>query len=167
MTLQDVDLGSLPDWLAAVGTVAAAWVAVVLAMREGDRAKRAEAERDGLRRERNREQAGKVVAWMVDAEIPPPGGRGMVFGTRQGYRVIARNVSDEPVFAVKAEIVHGDGFEHTVLEEWDVLPPQGEVAQVITNQINAYNERPYVTLTFTDAAGRRWRRGQAGRLKEA
>lgn len=158
---QDVDLGSLPDWLAAVGTIAAAWVAVILAKREGQRAERAEAERDALRREQAREQAAKVVAWME----PPL--RNLTTVSTRGWRVVARNVSDEPVFAVEAEVVHADGYEHVILEEWDVLPPRGDVERFFRQDVKARSERPYVVLTFTDAAGRRWRRGERGRLEEA
>lgn len=154
--------GDIPGWVSAVGTGAATGFAGFVAWRESKRAAKAEGERDALRREQIRDQASKVVAWTTRSEDQ----RGNVRFAQVIWRVTAKNVSTEPVFAVKAEIVHGDGYHHVVLEEWDVLPPLDEVHHEVTNEINGYDKRPYVRLTFTDAAGRRWQRGEGGRLTE-
>jgi hypothetical protein len=59
---------TLPNWLAAIGTVGATVVAVYLAVREGRRANRAEQQTETLRRTQHeseeRAQASRIVGWL-------------------------------------------------------------------------------------------------------
>jgi hypothetical protein len=142
------DWGSVPDWLAAIGTLAAFAVALRLLAKE--LAARREQEED-----RRQEQAHRVSIWMEH------------FGTEAAGNfmllLVRSNRSDEPVYSVSFCMEHPDEPGSVTREDtWPLLPPgtQTDGPLVLT-----YPPGP-ATLTFTDAAGRRWKRYPDGRLVE-
>jgi hypothetical protein len=116
-----------------------------------------------------RAQASRIVAWFQHGE-----GEGGGFESRpvdggfevSNVRAIVKNNSDEPVSGVRVEIVQGDGSHSTIFEEWDILPPQGRWFERDPRTLRWRTERPYVHVTFTDAADQRWERGPGSRLSK-
>ena len=149
LPLAQAEWGTVPDWLAAVGTLAAFAVALRLLAKE--LTARREQEEDN-----RREQARRVSIWAQTAREPPD-------PSRWQYRLVLRNASEEPVFAVTFIMEHADEAGRQVRGEfWDVLPPgqHPELYQTVD-----YPPGP-ITLTFTDAQGRVWTRFPDGRLVE-
>jgi hypothetical protein len=89
------DWGTVPDWLAAVGILAA--FAVALRLLGKELAARREAEED-----RRREQARQVSVWATEIEQVPPALGSLVFF------VVRANRSDEPVYDVLIEMASND-----------------------------------------------------------
>jgi hypothetical protein len=137
-------LGTIPEWIAALGTVAAFFVALGLFAKE--LAARREQQED-----QRRDQARRVTAlaqrW--------PGGA-------ERHTLIMRNNSDEPASAITVVMEHPDKpGVITRQESWDLLPP-GESPE----KSAFFAPVGPITLSFTDAAGRRWKRYPDGRLVE-
>ena len=102
--------------------------------------------------DRRRTQARQVAAWF---ERDSDG---------SGVLLHAQNSSDEPVYRVRVE------HARKLVDDlgWSVLPP-GKVEKVpgareLVDQYDGSFSAP-IQLTFTDAAGRRWRRTYRGRLE--
>jgi hypothetical protein len=145
LPLAQADWGTVPDWLAAVGTLLAFAVALRLLFKELDA--RRENEED-----RRREQASRVAAWARPVGAGP-----------NDHAMMLRNNSEQPVTAVRLVMEHPDMPEVVTREEsWDLVPP-GE--QRVDDMWVTGPPGP-VTLTFTDAAGHRWTRRPDGRLVE-
>lgn len=153
---------AVPNWLTAVGTIGATAVAVWLAWHERVRAEIAERERDDLREAAQAEVASRVAGWMEPTPREPR--RGIDFERRESWRTIVKNASEQAVLNVRAFVVHHDGAEQTALAEWDVIPPLETVEVDRERIVVGYNEKPYLLLRFEDPAGRRWERGELGRL---
>lgn len=138
------DWGSVPDWLAAIGTLAAFAVALRLLAKE--LTARREQEQD-----RRSEQARHVAAWAFRAA-----------GTPAGHILFVRNKGEEPVSSIRLVMEHPDEPGTVTREEtWPLLPPGLE------DELGRYPHPPGpITLSFTDAAGRRWTRYPDGRLVE-
>jgi hypothetical protein len=137
----------VPDWLAAIGTIAAFFVALRVLAKELE-ARREQAE------DRRREQASRVAIWTQS--VPQP-------GPSTTYAIVMRNNSEEPVSAITFSMEHPDEPGMVTREEtWDLLPP-GRHPGPATSQ--ALLPGP-ITLSFTDGAGRRWTRYPDGRLVE-
>jgi hypothetical protein len=135
------------DWLAAVGTLLAFVVALRLLFKE--LAARREVEED-----RRREQARRVAIWTQSDPAPGPSA---------SYAIVMNNSSEEPVSAITFVMEHPDEPGRVIREKsWDLLPP-GRHRGRVTRE--AYLPGP-ITLSFTDAAGRRWKRYRDGRLVE-
>jgi hypothetical protein len=158
MLAAGLDWGTVPDWLAGIGTLAAFFVALrVLAKELEARLEQAE--------DRRREQARLVSAWVSTPEddLPPE------------FTLIVRNGSNEPVYQVKASMVpydspygsdpeDGTGQPRSVVETSEILPP-GKDWQTYFDPRSRIVPGP-VSMSFTDAAGRRWTRYPDGRLVE-
>jgi hypothetical protein len=141
----DLKLGMLAEWVAALGTVGAFWATYGLLRKE--LAARREQEED-----RRREQARRAAAWTLPVPRRP-----------DRHVLVMHNGSEEPVYAITLVMEHPDQPGTVTREEsWDYLPPEER------------SKEPYdhagppgpITLTFTDAAGRRWTRHPDGRLVE-
>jgi hypothetical protein len=153
--LAHTDWGSVPDWLAALGTVAAFGVALRLLAKE--LAARREAEED-----RRREQARSIGAWPTAPVPEHPRAANQVF------TVILRNGSQEPVYNVQAVMKHPDLSSDEVRRAgwstWQltlgILPPGENFTKL---RLVPYQPGP-IELSFTDAQGRRWTRHTDGRL---
>jgi hypothetical protein len=136
-----------PDWIAALGTVGAFWATFAL-LRKEQKARR-EAEE-----ERRREQASRVAIWTQSVPAPGPS---------TTYFIVMRNNSEEPVSAITFVMEHPDQPGRVIREDsWDLLPPGRHPGPATTEE---YLPGP-ITLSFTDAAGRRWTRYPDGLLVE-
>jgi hypothetical protein len=147
------DWGSVPEWIAAGGTLAAFFVALRLLAKE--LVVRREAEED-----RRRDQARMVSAWSF------PELTGDAAPLKLDVYIMVRNGSDEPVHDVRITLVPKDSPFAADPEQarekapwkaydWDLLPPGGPIKVFI----DFHSSAPVVLgLTFTDSQGRRWRR---------
>jgi hypothetical protein len=145
------DWGTVPDWLAAIGTLAAFGVALRLLAKE--LAVRREQEED-----RRRNQARLVAAWVTLKEVSE---------TEVRYSVVVRNGSDEPVFDGLCVVVpSATAFEWEV--RWLILPPHETKEDDLRLPEKLWRSLwdAAIELSFTDAAGRRWIRYPDGRLVE-
>jgi hypothetical protein len=144
-----LDWGTVPAWVAAVGTGGALIASViVLGRQRRDRGEDIE--------ERLRDQARHVAAWSPMGESV--GASGTPFGP-----VIVRNGSSEPIYDVVVRWVK-DGYDvPPVVFETPVMPPR-------TDEIGReppggfMSEIPPLELSFTDARGNRWTRWAGGSL---
>jgi hypothetical protein len=164
-------LGTIPDWIAALGTVFAFFVALGLLTKEF--AVRREAEED-----RRRAQARLVNAWHVYK----------TYNKRPG-RVAVKNGSEEPVYDVIASTVtakspwasdpewiwlrpkedpggwiEGRKF-YAQKTEWLRLNP-GETSEFVIDDPDFRPRDVVIGLSFTDSQGRRWKRLPNGTLTE-
>jgi hypothetical protein len=168
---QDQDrLGTIPDWIAALGTVAAFFVALRLLAKE--LAARREVEQD-----RRRAQARLVSAWQEPRFDTAPSGK-----STATFVVILKNSSEEPVyevwltlvpdtstFASDPEAVWGDDGAakeaDTESSRGGMVPP-GETVDVLVMPGRYPTKRLVLGLSFTDSQGRRWKRLPNGTLVE-
>jgi hypothetical protein len=152
--------GTLPDWFAALGTVGAFIAGLLLLRKELDA--RREAQDD-----RRRAQARLVAAWASNPRRPEDE------SSVPEFVVVTRNGSDEPVYDVLVELFSRLlNFQPPGMSQrqqpvlrlgFDVLPPQyKEVQRVAQNQDGIPG---WLTISFRDSQGYRWRRHGNGWLE--
>lgn len=157
-----IDMGTVPDWVAAVGTSSAAIIAVMVLGREI--LTRREAALAELT-----DQARRVLCWLEEVELDhpyfPPGEH-----TTRSLAVVLRNGSDAPVFDCRAHVE----VDPTVLAELEnvghrrlafsepILPP-GDTQHTVYLPPRV-RTASLVWMTFTDANGTRWSRSSSGKL---
>ena len=156
---------AVPNWVSALGTVGALVAAIALALMERSRAEAAEGERDRLRTELDSVVASRVAGRFERVPTEIRTGEHFRWATPETWRVIVRNASDQVVADVKAYLVHADGGKKELVGSWDVVPPLDTVQTDRAMLVEVYNEEPYLVLTFSDPTGRRWSRGEHGRLE--
>jgi hypothetical protein len=149
------DWGTVPDWLAAIGTLAAFVVALRLLAKE--LTARREQEED-----RRRAQARLVNAWLTMKWRESD-------GEAESWFVVT-NASDEPVYQVKVTVVPGDsgfasdpemarGQAETIEENWNSpLLPHESRDGCVPDEWNWWTRKASLGLSFTDSQGRRWKR---------
>jgi hypothetical protein len=153
----------VPNWLAAVGTIGATAVAVWLAWREGQRAKRAEVERDQLRREAAARVASQVVVW-AESDGRGYNDAGQVV---EKWVLHVRNGSDQAVYGVAvSQEAALPGNPLIFLGSTASIPPQSTV-QIGRGLETVTSERsvPRISITFLDPAGISWTRTPGGGLR--
>ena len=178
-----VQWGDVPTWATAVAAIVAlifaakaASVTKQLYKVEFERDNRANDERRERDLDRERDQAGRVSAWF--------GWRDYAHATLGGdpneYGALLRNASELPVYGAQIAFVAKKEWEATPppqrlpisVEVRDVIAPGEESVFVPIDRAlleaefpdRAERERVSVTITFTDASGRRWHRGANGQL---
>jgi hypothetical protein len=176
------DWGSVPDWLAAIGTLAAFAVALRLLAKE--LAARREVEED-----RRREQARLISAWPEVPEVP--GVKDLPrdtdvddwlreTGTEAYVHLVMKNGSAEPVYRIYAVMVASDssyaddpeegaGQPGTAETRRRILPPGEKEIGIFPTFLEGFETGigpGPVSIAFTDAAGRHWKRYPDGRLVE-
>jgi len=134
-----VELGTLPDWIAAVGTTLAFFVAFAVLILD--------------LKERRRRQASEVAAWFERTED------GVILRVINSSDVPIYNVRITPKFlGQKYDVVSyplvGPGANYTPL----TLPLPG--SQQVSNKYLG------TEMVFADSAGRRWKRGMNGKLHQ-
>jgi hypothetical protein len=160
--LPTINLGSLPDWFAAAGTVGAFWVTYLL-LRKEQKARRE------LEEDRRQAQARLVSAWATTPEERRDPTTGDL---RWVTSVVSRNGSDEPVYDVNVAMADPNGPHAAdplgggpeMLFIWThVLPPQ----YTTTEALWAYKgPSGPIGIEFRDASGRHWKRYPNGRLNK-
>jgi hypothetical protein len=88
----DVNLGTLPDWLAAAGTVGAFWVTYLLLRKEQKARREFEAEQ-------REAQARLVSAWTTFPQQALP------YSDIQVADLVVKNMSTEPVYDLRATLI--------------------------------------------------------------
>jgi hypothetical protein len=133
---QNINWGSVPDWLAGLGTILAFILAFTVLRRE-------------LRAIRVHE-ARLVSVWSTYI--------GSVEDTSKSYafELFVRNGGTEPVYSVRIRI------RGTEMLSYDVLPPDATEKSTISLEMR---ERPLLSVQFLDVQGQLWERGPQGRLK--
>jgi hypothetical protein len=169
-----ISYGDLPAWIVAIATVSA----LVAAFRAALYAKRlleTEAARDARTEERDlRAQAELVSAWIqAKGQTIVAGSFARRIGIQLSTALI--NSSTQPVYDVTMSFSAGQ-IVSDATDSIDVLPPLTKPAERLLpkkaqTQLEAAlqtpgDETPRVALQFTDAAGRRWRRGADGTLDQ-
>ena len=191
----DLKLGTLADWLAAIGTLAAFTVALGLFRAEQKARRESEKDRREYEKDRRREQARLISAWPEAPEVPGVKDLprydidGADFdvdawlretGTDVPVHLIMKNGSAEPVYRIYAVMVASDspyaddpeagaGQPGTAETRRSILPPGekeiGIFARFLVGFETGIQPGP-VSIAFTDAAGRHWKRYPDGRLVE-
>jgi hypothetical protein len=150
-----VEVGTLAEWFAAVGTIGAFVVALILLGRQM-RAYRA-AEDD-----RTRGQARGVAVWTRIA--------GQHNSNEVRREIIVRNSSDTPIYncvAFASQYWEPPEFNFSV--QIGTLPPDEDcVTEIPEGELSDPEvvRGPRVEVAFTDARGRHWRRLSSGELEE-
>jgi hypothetical protein len=133
-----VDLGAVPDWIAAIGTTLAFFVAFAVLLLD--------------LRERHRRQASQVTAWF-ERETSTA-------------KLHVANSSDVPVYKVRV-VPQLLGRSYEVLA-FALLVPKTESTPLtlrLPGSEEISNEYLGVEMLFEDSAGRRWIRARNGRLR--
>ena len=169
-----MQLGDLPAWLAAVGTIAA-FVAAFVQIRTERRSR--------LERERREETDRRYAQARLVAAMPGPEETAEDGGGRSAIDCI--NSSNEPVYNVVACLVFiqgaaphtteelmrlrllGDGYEGVPVATLTLLPPGTWRAWVDgSGWTSVMAGRPGAEIAFTDRAGVHWIRRTGGQLDE-
>jgi hypothetical protein len=130
--------GAVPDWIAAIGTTLAFFVAFAVLMLD--------------LKERNRRQAGQVSAWFERIE------------SKATLHVL--NSSETPVYKV-CVIPQLAGTTYDT-KRFPLLAPKSEYTPLTLNLPGAEhisNEFLGVQIFFEDGTGRRWQRARNGKLQ--
>jgi len=150
-------MGEAASWLAAIGTVGAFAVALLLLwVQMSDRRKEAG--------DRRIAQARLVAAWLSEMT---PAGELTEPSAYQGTNVVddvvlVRNGSDHPVYAVAVQLVVG--VRGTFVRRVGVLGP-GETRELRIKVPGEPRGVPFANITFADSAGQVWMRaGHLGNL---
>ena len=152
-----MDWGTVPAWVAAIGTVLAFAVTFALLLWE-IRLRRAQAADQEMRQAR--------LAWVEanGTEISPSRGKVTVV-----TRPVVHNASDETIHGLFVRVY--DEFGQLLGDTMPAaasLPPRSEVACYLRVDVPQEHARGFesmsVELFFTDADGRRWKKDRDHRL---
>jgi len=156
--MSDLQWGTVPDWVAAVGTAGAFIAGGVLIAKELS----AQHKQD---EDARRAQASLVSAWatLQTSSFTVPGGPTSK-GT--GAKVVIRNGSEQPIYNCGASLPSGQAFvpglvppETTVSDVLPYKPPPGTIP------LRSVGGEIAITVTFRDSNGRMWKRGPEGILE--
>jgi hypothetical protein len=173
------DWGTVPDWLAAIGTVSAVMLALNLARRDGDRLeterKEAMTDRELFRQQqvaeaeaRKRSLAAKVslVANRTTLSLQPAAGV-----PRQLVDWSVHNNGDEPISMVsivqrlRPEAAGADKAATEICHTWPMIEPGGN-REWRTDVYRDPQDFEYQReVQFTDGTGQRWQRKEFGELR--
>ena len=145
-----VTWGTVPDWLAAVGTVGALVAGLVLLRRQLS-------EYALSARERRATQASLILGWTVPPAKDEP---------QQAAVVVVRNASPSPVYKLMAFLRDESGDMRIV---WASSPVGPSVERRIVVKFGHQHEpaaADIIELEFTDGSGLTWRRDTDGTLTE-
>lgn len=157
------DLGTVPDWVAGIGTVGTLAAALVQISRE--RAKNA-SERSKAEAEEERSQATQVASWIVT--------------TYPMMRMVLQNGSDTPIYSAVISFVYQSGPGPRTSEEAGkqqqgslygyrltrfVIPP-GSYEISFASPWEGKGPKPQTELAFTDSRGKHWVRRFDGKLEK-
>jgi hypothetical protein len=140
LAVMAVQYGTVPDWIAGIGTAFATIVAALAVNREVQRRRQEQASEFS-------HQARRVLCWLAVIEVPEYEGRAIPkmpgSSSNPTLGIIIHNGSEEPVVDFKAEVETDPallrGVEHwedhapTVVEE-PIVPP-GDMQRAVTRRI--------------------------------
>jgi hypothetical protein len=151
-----MNLGNVPEWLGAIGTVRALFFAPQTLRQDHKDAR--------LRDEdRRREQATKVSVWPIHPVIDDPA---RAPRNRRYPTIKVVNASGLPIFELWMLVVFPETNTETILDDREVLPPGEFIEQPLPDDLQVVPGFPVsrLVLRFRDASGRRWVRTGAGDL---
>lgn len=159
------NMGDVPNWVSALGTIAAFFAVVVQLRREQTARHRMEERR---RAEEHRAQASRVAAWFegLPARNPldpmPEPGSPAAWGDRG--RLVISNSSSLPIYEVVVDY-DADGPNGARAEQhlWVELLPPGDWVILADTRPSWLDGT--VAVSFVDAAGRNWSRGRDFQLR--
>ncbi|MCG2622699.1 hypothetical protein LVY72_12375 [Arthrobacter sp. I2-34] len=183
MDIQSWDWGSVPDWLAAIGTLAAVVFALAVATRDAKRLEveqyQAARDREVFRQEqqeqaaqRKRRLAAQVTLITEETALMAIGMADVLkpnFETFVQRNYTVHNGGEEPIFmATVVDNFPMDGnlagdYEARTIETWNVIEPDGRRTTAATIDPAAPSRRE---VQFNDGAGHRWQRQELGELRE-
>lgn len=171
--------GSVPDWLAAVGTIGAVSIALRFGLRDGtrleDERKEAMADRELFRQQqlseaeaRKRSLAAKVT---VIADRSPSGFHPGLGEARQYVHWTVHNGGDEPISMVsvvqrlRPGAPGADTATTEISQTWPMIEPGAsrEITTPIYQDPQDFERQREVQ--FTDGTGQRWQRKEFGALR--
>jgi hypothetical protein len=131
------EFGTVPNWIAAIGTTLAFFVTLVVLFLD--------------RGERRRRQASQVAAWLARGETH--------------VTLYLANSSDLLVYDVRVDVQFlGQSYPE---RKFPLLGPNSELEDItfpLPGNKEISNAFLGTQITFTDSAGRRWRRSRNGTL---
>jgi hypothetical protein len=166
LTVAAVEYGTVPDWIAGIGTAIATLVAAVAILREVQRRREEQAAEFSR-------QARRVLCWPAVVEAPDYEGRTMPGRpSNPTLGVIIRNGSEEPVvdFKAQAELDPAvlaemdDALRRRLTVEEPIVPP-GDMQRTGYLPTSA-RTFARVWMVFTDANGTRWLRDSNWKLRQ-
>lgn len=166
-----IELGSLADWIAALGTVGAL-IASLVVLRYEINVRRADS-RERIEEER-RSQARRISCWPLEVkarrDVDEMGRSLQGMGGNSSVRVALRNASAEPAYDVVVHVRHTYEKSAGAMGSFPFLLPPDTTREVWVDGVDlpggGLAGLPYVELVFRDVKGRRWLRAHSGRLLE-
>lgn len=165
------DWGSVPEWVAAVGTAGALLVGGWLLLKELREFRLIE-------KSRETEDAKKVSGWWkweVGGNTFSPS-EGHWIKVQHGYWLHLRNGSGAPIYDCEIRLVvpsdetlQHHGYIYPLIAPGETYPSPVPSSALGLMDVE-YPLEPawdaWVEVTFTDPEGRRWQRGEKGKLEE-
>lgn len=156
-----VDLGNVPEWVAALGTAGALIGTLVLLKHELD--------------ERRLREGSRVAAWVGDPvyakDIPDPWiiDYGHQADDLIGWRVWVANAGDTPVFGVRVRVGDRPRLPREFTHHYGIIAPGDRRSKLIGSP--DLNPAECIVdwvaeVAFTDSSGRHWLRLASGKLNE-
>jgi hypothetical protein len=133
-----VDLGAVPDWIAAIGTTLAFFVAFIVLLLD--------------LKERHRRQASQVASWLERSE--------------SNVTLHVVNSSDIPIYKVQVT-PQFLGRAYDVIS-YPLVGPRVDYTPLtipLPGSQQVSNEYLGVQMLFADSGGRRWKRDRNGKLQ--
>lgn len=173
------DWGSVPDWLAAVGTIGAVTIALRFGLKDGARLaeerKEATADRELFRQQqleeteaRKRRLAAKVT---VIADRSPSGFHPDLGEARQYVNWTVHNSGEEPISMVsvvqrlRPGAPGADTAPTIISQTWAMIEPGASRSVATANYNDPQDFERQREVQFTDGTGQRWQRKEFGALR--
>jgi len=156
-----VEWGSVPDWIAAIGTSFAFVAALYVIFRDHQAQRRRQNEEDAR-------QARLVLSWVDAFETAEVVATEHGLKPRHRFEVVIHNASSEPIIDCLAEVwidtdeISKDIATSRVQRHKHIIPPGNyrEAVQLAPD----WATRAVASIAFTDGNGRRWLRNANNEL---
>ena len=146
--LATIQLGTLPEWFAAVGTVGALFVSLWLLKEQRD-------DRQADKEEKRAAQARQVSIWADGVEDS---------GTNFIVSYIAQNASGDPIYQVDARLP--TGTQGTFIRYLGMMGPgERRRVRIMVGRSQPVGDKS-PEIIFVDSNDRTWHRGRRGVLTE-
>ena len=141
-------LGTLPEWFAAIGTVGALSVSLYLLKQQRD-------DRQQERAEARSAQARQVSIWAEDVDDD---------GSHVIVSFISQNASSDPIYEVTARLP--TGTQGTFIRYLGMMGPgERRLIRIMVGRAHPVGDKSPEIL-FADSSDRHWYRGRRGALTE-
>lgn len=156
-----LDWGTVPDWFAAVSTLAAVVVALMFGMRDGKRLReeRAAAEEDRAAFRREQAEQATAAKRRLAAQVT-------VTTERYAENKLCwtvHNGAEEPISSVAIVQSYEDGSEFLQVQMWPTIEPRGKREE---RPRQFWANAVLREVRFTDGAGQEWQKSELGTLRQ-